>query len=88
MRARFCLPLGWLNISEKKNIENYISVGAGAHKVGKLVSFCPNFDPNFPDIWNGLPLYILIVGAELHGLPKNSCNIGKILMTSKKFSQQ
>ena len=49
-RARFCLSLGWLNISEK-NIENYNSVGAGAHKVGKVVSFWPNFDPNFPDIW-------------------------------------
>ena len=79
LRARFCLSLGWLNISEKKYIENYISVGAGAHKVGKVVSFCPNFDPNFPDIWNGLPLYILIVGAELHGLPK-------IPATLEKFS--
>ena len=35
-QARFCLSLGWLNISEK-NIENYNSVGAGAHKVGKVV---------------------------------------------------
>ena len=50
-RARFCLPLGWLNISEKKNIENCNSVGAGAQKIGKVVSFWPNFDPNFPDIW-------------------------------------
>ena len=51
--ARFCLSLVWLNISEKKkkNIENYNSVSAGAHKVGKVVSFWPNFDPNFPDIW-------------------------------------
>ena len=49
-RAWFCLSLGWLNISEK-NIENCNSVGAGAHKVGKVVSFWPNFDPNFPDIW-------------------------------------
>ena len=49
-RARFCLSLGWLNISEKKIIENYNPVGAGAHKVGKGVSFWPNFDPNFPDI--------------------------------------
>ena len=31
--------------------ENYNSVGAGAHKVEKVVSFWPNFDPNFPDIW-------------------------------------
>ena len=37
-RAWFCLSLGWLNISEK-NIENCNSVGAGAHKVGKVVSF-------------------------------------------------
>ena len=50
-RARFCLTVGWLNISEKKIIENYSSVGAGAHKIGKVVSFWPNFDPNFPDIW-------------------------------------
>ena len=50
-RAQFCLSLGWLNISEKKIIENYNSVGAGAHKVEKVVSFWPNFDPNFPDIW-------------------------------------
>ena len=37
----------------KKNFffENYDSVGAGAHKVGKIVSFWPNFDSNFPDIW-------------------------------------
>ena len=27
------------------------SVGAGAHKAGKVVGFWPNFDPNFPDIW-------------------------------------
>ena len=47
----FCLTLGQLNISEKKIIENYNSVGAGAHKVEKVVSFWPNFDPNFPDIW-------------------------------------
>ena len=50
-RARFCLSRVWLNISEKKIIENYNSVGAGAHKVGKVVSFWPNFDLNFPDIW-------------------------------------
>ena len=49
--ARFCLSLGWLNISEKKNIENCNSVGSGAQKIGKVVSFWPNFDPNFPDIW-------------------------------------
>ena len=50
-RARFCLSLGWLHISEKKIIENCKSVGAGAHQVGKIDSFWPNFDPNFPDIW-------------------------------------
>ena len=33
----------------KKYIENCKSVGAGAHKVGKV---CPNVDPNFPDIWS------------------------------------
>ena len=50
-RARFCLSLGWLNISEKKIIELYNSVGAGDHKIGKVVSLWSNFDPNFPDIW-------------------------------------
>ena len=34
-----------------KKIKNYNAVSAGAHKVGKVVSFWPNFDPNFPDIW-------------------------------------
>ena len=36
---------------KKKNIENYNAVGAGAHNVGKVVSFRSNFDSNFPDIW-------------------------------------
>ena len=27
------------------------SVGAGAQNIGKVVSFWPNFDPNFTDIW-------------------------------------
>ena len=36
-RARFCLSLGWLPISEKKITENCNSVGAEAHKVGKIV---------------------------------------------------
>ena len=35
---------------EKINIENCNRVGAGAHKVGKVVSFWPNFDTNFPNI--------------------------------------
>ena len=45
------MSLGWLNIIEKKIIENYNSIGAEAHKVGKVVRFWPNFDSNFPDIW-------------------------------------
>ena len=49
--ALFCLSLGWLNISKKKLNEHYNSVSAGPHKVGKVVSLWPNFDPNFPDIW-------------------------------------
>ena len=35
----------------KKIIENCNSVGGGAHKVGKVISFWLNFDPNFTDIW-------------------------------------
>ena len=50
-RARFCLSLGWLHISEKKNIENCNSVGAGAQNIGRVVSFWPNFDPNFTELW-------------------------------------
>ena len=50
-QARFCLSLSWLNINEKKIIELYNSVGAGTHKVGKVIGLWPNFDPNFPDIW-------------------------------------
>ena len=38
-RGQFCLSLGWLKISEKKNIENFNSVGAGAHKLGKSSYF-------------------------------------------------
>ena len=45
-RGRFYLSLGWLHISEKK-LENCNSVGAGAHKVGKV---WPNADPNFSNI--------------------------------------
>ena len=44
------LSLGQVNIS-KKVIEHYNFVGAGAHKVEKVVSLWPNFDPNFCDIW-------------------------------------
>ena len=38
-------------ISVKKNIENCNSVGAGAQNIGKVVSFWPNFDPHFTNIW-------------------------------------
>ena len=45
--------LGWLLIYEEKKIlkGNKGSVGAGAHKVGKIVSFWPNLELNFTDIW-------------------------------------
>ena len=49
--ARFFFSLGWLDISEKKIIENSNSVGAGAHNIGKVASFWHNFDPNFTNIW-------------------------------------
>ena len=49
-RPRVCLSLDWLHVSEKKLIENYNSFRTGAYKVGKVVSFWPKFDPNFPDI--------------------------------------
>ena len=43
------LFVSWLaKYKRKRIIENYNSVGAGAHKLGKVVSFWPNFDP---DIW-------------------------------------
>ena len=45
------LSLGWLHISEKKIIENCNSVGVGAHKVEKVVSFEPTIDSSFPNIW-------------------------------------
>ena len=38
-------------ISVKKIIENCNSVSAGAQNIGKVVSFWPNFDPNFTNIW-------------------------------------
>ena len=49
-RARFCLSLGWLHISEKK-MKNCNFVDTGAQNIGIVVSFLPNFDPNFTDIW-------------------------------------
>ena len=38
-RARSFLSLGWLHISENKNIENCNSVETGAQKVEKEVNF-------------------------------------------------
>ena len=43
-----CLLVGYISV--KKIIENCNSVGAGAQIIGKVVSFWPNFDPNF-NIW-------------------------------------
>ena len=46
------LFVSWLaKYQWKKIIEHCNSVAAAAHKVGKVVSLWPNFDPNFPDIW-------------------------------------
>ena len=51
------LFVSWLaKYQWRKIIEDYNSVGAESHKVGKTVSLWPNFDPNFPDIckvWKG-----------------------------------
>ena len=49
-RGHGFVSLVWLHIS-KKNIENCNSVGAGAQNIGKVVSFWPNFDPHFTNIW-------------------------------------
>ena len=46
----FYLLVGWVLVIFFF-VENCNSFGAGAHKVGKEVSFWPNFDPNFTDIW-------------------------------------
>ena len=43
-----CLLVGYISV--KKNVENCNSVGTGAHKVEKVLSLWPNFDPNFLDI--------------------------------------
>ena len=48
--VRFCLSLGWLYISTNKLLKNCNSVGAGAQKVGKIVSLWPNFTLYFMDI--------------------------------------
>ena len=57
----------------KKIIENYNSVGAGAHKVGKVVSFCPT-----------LTLIFLIFGkfeiGKLHILKKFGLNTFKEIL--------
>ena len=44
-----CLLVSYISV--KNIIENCNFVGPGAHKVGKVVSFWPKVDPNFPDIW-------------------------------------
>ena len=45
------LFVSWLaKYQWKRIIEHYNSVGAGAHKVGKVVNLCTNFDSNFSDI--------------------------------------
>ena len=46
----FVYPLIDYMSMKKKKIENCNSVGTVAHKGGKVVSFYPKFDPNFPDI--------------------------------------
>ena len=45
------LSLGSLHISEKKILEDCNSVGTGAHKIVKVISFGPTFDSSFPNIW-------------------------------------
>ena len=42
------LLVSWLATYKRKRI---IENCTGAHKVGKIVTFWPNFDPNFTDIW-------------------------------------
>ena len=50
--ASTVLFVSWLaKYQWKKFFAHYNSVGAWAHKVGKVVSLWPNFDTNFPDIW-------------------------------------
>ena len=44
-----CLLVSYISV--KKITENCNFVGAGARKVGKVVSFLPNFDPNFTNTW-------------------------------------
>ena len=42
-------------------VENRNSVDAGAHEIGKVVSFWPNFDANFIDIWRALKKQIIYI---------------------------
>ena len=49
-RAHFYLRLG-SHLYAKNKIRNYNSVSTGAHKIGKILSLWPNFDPYFPKIW-------------------------------------
>ena len=44
------LLVGYISLKKKKKMENCDSVGAGAPKIRKVVSFWPNLDLNFPDI--------------------------------------
>ena len=46
----FFLLVGYISV-KKKIIGNCNSVGAGAHKVEKVVSFEPTIDSSFPNIW-------------------------------------
>ena len=50
-RARFCLSLGWLHISEKKILKTSILLVQKLIKQENIVCFWSNFDPNFTDIW-------------------------------------
>ena len=50
-QAWFSFYLGWLNISDKKLLNTNNSVSAPAHKLWKLASLWPNFDPYILDIW-------------------------------------
>ena len=52
-QARFCFPLDWLDISERKIIEKCNYGGAGAHNIEKVVSFCPTLKPNLPIFGEG-----------------------------------
>lgn len=40
-----CFFVGYISV--KKDIKNWNSLGTRAHKVEKIVSVLPNFDPHF-----------------------------------------